>query len=114
MKRLLSELGPKRLTKYYDYDAACDDIEQINTLLRRPLFKVVAEDGIKVYRADVIYTYNKCYSHLASDTKIQSKIKAESVKIIRRYMNYLYEYCTSIYGEPFTEGGIATWYRMYR
>ena len=29
MKMLLSEIGPKRITKDYDYVRACDDMEQI-------------------------------------------------------------------------------------
>ena len=41
MKMLLSEVGPARLTKDYDYALACDDMEQINLLLRRRVFQIV-------------------------------------------------------------------------
>ena len=115
MKMLLSEVGPKRITKDYNYDAVCDNIEQINILLRKPVFKVVEEDGIKLYRADGNYMYNKYYSHLTSDAKMLSNIKTEYVKKIKRYTDYLSEYYTSVYGEPFNEDGKpTTWYRIYR
>ena len=32
MKMLLSEVGPKRIIKDYDYMRACDDMEEINLL----------------------------------------------------------------------------------
>ena len=115
MKMLLSEVGPKRITKDYDYALACDDMEQINLLLRKRVFKVIEENGIKIYRAETQYLYNKYYTHLASDPKLQTKIKNEYLKKIQRYSNYLSEYYEVVYGEPFNaDGSPSTWYKLYR
>ena len=114
MKMLLSEVGPKRLTKDYDYELACRDMEQINTLLRKRVFKIVEEDGVEVYHADVQHKYNKYYTHLTTDPKLLTKTKNEYLKIVQRYSRYLYDYY-SAREEPFNaDGSLSTWYKLCR
>ena len=115
MKMSLSEIGPARLTKDYDYENACDDMEQINLLLRKRVFKTIEQDGLKIYRADVTYNYNKYYRHLTSNPKLLTKTSNEFAKKVKRYSGYLYEYYSSVYGEPFNaDGSPTTWYKLFR
>ena len=115
LKMLLSKVGPKRLTKDFDYALACDDMEQINMLLRKRVFKIVEEAGMKVYRADVQHNYNKYYTHLTADPKLQTKTKNEYLKIVKRYSGYLHEYYTSVYGDQCNvDGSPSTWYKLSR
>ncbi len=101
MKMSLNEIGPARLTKDYDYGKACDDMEQINLLMRKQVFKFVQLDGIKIYRADVTYNYNKYYMHMTTNPKLLTKTSNEFAKKIKRYNGYLYDYYSSVYGESF-------------
>ena len=113
MKMLLSEVGPARITKAYDYALACDDMEQINLLLRKRVFQIVEGDGLKLYRVDIQYLYNKYYTHLTANPKLLPKLKNEFHKKVKRYKDYLYDYYTSVYGEYRTENGMSDWYRLY-
>ena len=113
LKMLLSEVGPARLTVKYDYESACDDMEQINLLIKRKVFKTVEGDGLKIYRADVHYLYKDFYKHLSSDPKLVSLIKKVFMTKIKRYTDYLSEHYTEKYGEPFIDGKRSTWYDLY-
>ena len=113
LKMLLSEVGPLRLTVKYDYTSACDDMEQINLLLKRKVFKVVEGDGLKIYRAEVHYLYNDYYKHLTSDPKVLSIIKKMFKTKIKRYTDYLSEYYTVVHGEPFIDGKRSKWYDLF-
>ena len=41
MKMLLGEIRPRIITKECDYMKACDDMEEINLLSRKKLFRIV-------------------------------------------------------------------------
>ncbi len=113
MKMLLGEVGPARLTKDYDYALACDDMEQINLLLRKRVFQIVEGYGLRLYRVDINYLYNKFYMHLTNNPKLLPKLKNEFHKKVKRYKDYLSGYYTSVYGEYYNENGISDWYRLY-
>ena len=113
LKMLLSEVGPARLTKKYDYESACEDMEQINLLLRRRAFRIRESDGLKIYTYDTLYGCNKFYKHFNCDAKLIPMIKKIFMAKIKRYTDWLSEYYTEIYGEPFIDGKRTTWYKLY-
>ena len=113
MKMLLSEVGPKKITKDYDYSRACDDMEEMNLLLRKRVFRIVERDGLQLYRVHIDYLNTHFYTHLTSDPKLLTKIKNEFRKKVQRYPDYLEDYYTSIYGEKRTNNGLSDWYKCY-
>ena len=112
MKMLLSEVGLKRFTKAkdYDYTRACDDMEEINVLLRKQVFRIVERDGLQLYCIHISCMGREFYSHLTSDPKLLTKIKNEFSKKIYRYKEYLEEYYTSIHGKERTDKVFRAWY----
>ena len=110
---LFKDIGPKQLTKNYDYNAACNDMEQMNLLLKRKVFIINECDGLQIYRSHVHYSYNKFYEHISSNPKVVSKIKKICMSKIQRYMNYLDGYYTEHYGEPFLDCKKSPWYALY-
>ena len=111
---LLKDIGPIKLTKNYDYIAACNDMEQMNLLLRRRVFIINEGEGLQIYRAHVLYTYNKFYEHISSNPKVVSKIKNMCMAKIKRYTDYLSGYYTEHYGEPFNgDGKRSNWHALY-
>ena len=113
MKMLLSEVGPKRITKDSDYMSACNDMEKINLLLRKQVFRIVERDGLQLYRVHISYSSRAFYSHLTSDPKLLIKIKNEFSKKIHGYREYLEDYYTSIHGDKRTDNGFSAWYLLY-
>ena len=111
---MLKDIGPVKLTKNYDYNAACNDMEQMNLLLRRSVFIINEGEGLQIYRSHLLYSYNKFYEHLSPNPKVISKIKKMCMSKIQRYMNYLDGYYTEHYGEPFLgDGKRNIWYILY-
>ena len=113
MKMLLSEVRPKRITKDSDYMSACNDMEEINLLLRKQVFRIVESDGLQLYRVHILYSSRGFYSHLTSDPKLLTKIKNLFNKKIYRYQEYLEDYYTSIHGNKRTNTGFSAWYQLY-
>ena len=99
IKMILNGIAPKRLTKKYNYNEACEDIEQINRLLNKEVFSIVEINNVKMYCRDIEFLYNKYYEHLTTDSVEIPRIKKEFRKIIQRYYNYLCDYYLELYGE---------------
>ena len=110
MKMLLSEVRPKRITKDSDYKSACNDMEEINLLLRKQVFRIVEIDGLQLYCVHISYSGRGFYSHLTSDPKLLTKIKNEFSEKIYRYHEYLEDYYTSIHGKERTDKVFRAWY----
>jgi hypothetical protein len=110
MKMLLSEVRPKRITNDYDYTRACVDMEEINLLLRKQVFRIVEKDGLQLYCVHLFYSSREFYSHLSSNPKLLTKIKNLFNKKIYRYQEYLEEYYTSIHGKERTDKVFRAWF----
>ena len=111
---ILNDIGPAKLSNSYDYNQACEDMHRINLLLKRNVFQLVEEDDLKIYHADVHYTYNKFYKHLTTDVKDLPKIKQVFMKKIKRYTDYLSGYYNATYGDIYNEDcKMSNWYRLY-
>lgn len=99
MKMISNDIAPKKLTQKYNYNKACEDIEQINGLLNKEVFKIIEINSVRMYCRDIEFLYNEYYEHLTTDSVEIPKIKKEFRKIISRYYNYLHDYYLELYGE---------------
>ena len=90
---LLKEVFPygKNPTDYYYLDAV-EDLNKINNILHKELFRTTEHDDYILIVWDLNHTFPDFYEHITTDTTKQDKLKETTRDIINKYSKLFLDY----------------------